>query len=599
MDYQQSMTNRQKMDLILQEIIGTYDMSLADFLWEYFRCLDSDGDVVDRSPLHAASLESLLQGRETRTFGQIIGEVLNDHISRPQDSEEEKQMFSTTQSYLTIKPALPAITTMTMELLRTRSPKYVQDPADIMLARRPSYMLSAPIHYKNYSLISRLRGVHLQRIFDHLTPPEDLLDPALHSGPRSLWCRSLRTWKSLTVMCRSWNPIATRYLYNDIVLRRVGQLPALIRTLQNKPSYHSFVNRLTFSFYVLDECDLSTNEGISYLLTRCSNLRSISFLPVFTAWLYEFRKDGVRRFEISDDAMRSATSITNLKISHPSHDDTGPRNPFASSRIFSSIPNITSLTLTMDRGRELSALPSCLLDLKEHHINQIRAHPETFQGLPFLDSIDPRLTSLRIDIGIWFRGERTKEGFRKLILNLIQQPPDLHIVLNDDWSSARNLLLSLPKDFVGLLDVWAPSLTADPTHERYANERKIHPEYNHPNVRFFDISLRNLLNLPFVCPPEDDIRTHHMLDMCFVSTPNHMFRREESWQELDENQMFSFLDSPAEDSSSNAENTPESDDQNLEMSEGDSDPDSDEEAEDEIIQLTMEQAVEMFDDGIY
>lgn len=139
MNAQTSMTKRQKMDMILHQIAEVYGMSFTDFLWEYFRCPDSDGDMIERSQIHVASLETLLQGHGSHTFGEIIGEVLKNPLAQPQDTDEQRQTFSSTQSYLTIEPAVPAITTLAVELIRTRSQKSIRGLVD----GRPPYTVPA------------------------------------------------------------------------------------------------------------------------------------------------------------------------------------------------------------------------------------------------------------------------------------------------------------------------------------------------------------------------------------------------------------------------------------------------------------------------
>ncbi|KAK7694307.1 hypothetical protein QCA50_001489 [Cerrena zonata] len=398
----------------------------------------------------------------------------------------------------------------------------------------PPCSAPTPIHCCSILHLSDI----LERIFDELMPPPGLLDPVLQAGPRSLWCRYLQMQKSLTLVCRDWNHVATHYLYQNISLRQAMQLPALVRTLRNNPDYHSMVTHLTFSFYVPDNWDQVTNDGISYLLTQCPNVRSLSFLSFFTAWLYKIRKDDLRakRFKIFDDVMRSATSVTRISYSHPHCDNTKLRD-LTSFHVFSSIPNITSFTLTMDRVHS-STWPSCLLVLTESHLEQIRTHPESFQDLPYLTNLDPKLTHLCVDAGIWFRDKTDKEKIKQFVLDIFGRLPDVHIVLNDnDWDSVKILLQSLPEDFAGHLDVYAPSPAAKPTVRHYADYRSRHPELFRSGVRFLHSYLRNLPNLPLVYPPEDtdvDVHIHRMFGMCLVRTPIHIFRHEEDWALLDE-----------------------------------------------------------------
>src|ERR1700691_1480708 len=73
----------------------------------------------------------------------------------------------------------------------------------------------------------------LHIIFQLVLPPSFFLDPALYRGPQSPWCQSLRSKKALVSVCKAWWCAGVDMLYAEIVLRRVGQVPALIRTLES------------------------------------------------------------------------------------------------------------------------------------------------------------------------------------------------------------------------------------------------------------------------------------------------------------------------------------------------------------------------------
>lgn len=373
-----------------------------------------------------------------------------------------------------------------------------------------------------------LRDVHLQRIFDHLMPPPGLLDPSLYSVPLTNRCRFIQTFKSLTLVCRGWNRIATPYLYCDIAFRRVGQVPALIRTLKHKPNYHAMINQLTFSCYIPDQLDLVINQGLSYLLTQCPDVHSLSFFSPFIDWLHATREDRSRRFEIPDNLLESVTSVTSISYSYP-NPDASRLHDLSSYHVFSAIPNVISLTLTMDRILT-PFYPSCLLAVSKTHLNQIRANPFYFPAC----FVGPNVTSLRFDIGLWFPSiQKDRLGFRDTVLFVTKRLPNLHIIVHDyDWSSIQTLLQSFPEDFMGQIDVWAPSIIANLTDRGYRRERRNHPEYNRFNVRFLDHTLRNFPSLPLIYPPEDHTQIVHIYGISFVTSKNHVYMSEVNWDGL-------------------------------------------------------------------
>ncbi|KAK7688668.1 hypothetical protein QCA50_008206 [Cerrena zonata] len=121
------MTNRQKLNAAMSYIIDTLDLSFTEFLWEYFRYTDEKGKPIPRMASHVASLDRLLRGRGTlHTFAHILGEVLKDPLSHAKrGSEDEDLMYSISTSYLDIRLAMPAITTLAVELVRSRAIKEI------------------------------------------------------------------------------------------------------------------------------------------------------------------------------------------------------------------------------------------------------------------------------------------------------------------------------------------------------------------------------------------------------------------------------------------------------------------------------------------
>src|ERR1700735_4081594 len=70
-------------------------------------------------------------------------------------------------------------------------------------------------------------------IFYASIPPSFLLDPSLSGGPNSPWCLTMRTKRSIIAVCRRWWQVGTEMFYEEVVLRQFGQIPALVRTLED------------------------------------------------------------------------------------------------------------------------------------------------------------------------------------------------------------------------------------------------------------------------------------------------------------------------------------------------------------------------------
>lgn len=369
----------------------------------------------------------------------------------------------------------------------------------------------------------------LRRIIDELITPMSLVDPTVRSGPHSRWLCFIRTIKSLTLVCRAWNSVATLYLYDHVLFRRVGQIPALIRTLEAKPGHHGLINQLTFACYVPVQWDQITNDGISYLLGNCSKLRSLTFHAIFTQWLTSSDEAGMWRFDVPSNIMRSAISVTSIKYYYPSvknerHED------IVAFHAFSPIPNLTSLTLIME---EVSST-SCLLRLQACHLNAIRAHQGDLRDIFNLTALNPTLTSLLVDTGLLFPENTLPEQTILSALNFVIRFPDLYIILNDhEQSLAIRLLRLLPENFTGRLDIWAPSEVSSPSSDYYLYDRDLYnrPEFNKPYVRFIHYWLRDLPPDLTLVHTTNDTGDHDwsMIGTRAEGTKRVVFRREECW----------------------------------------------------------------------
>ena len=69
----------------------------------------------------------------------------------------------------------------------------------------------------------------------NLESMEDAM-PRIAVGSSSRWALLLRLRKSLVLVCRSWYIAGIHDLYEHVYIHRVGQLPALVRTLEQSIS---------------------------------------------------------------------------------------------------------------------------------------------------------------------------------------------------------------------------------------------------------------------------------------------------------------------------------------------------------------------------
>ena len=138
---------------------------------------------------------------------------------------------------------------------------------------------------------SRVSPEILLSIFRYTTPPAHCTDGTIKLGGRlnNLWLENVRTKKSLTLVCKSWNGAATEALYEHVIETRMGQIVAFARTLRLEDRNHiKLVKSLTLDrLLVLTTCVDVVQEDLDFILSRCSLLKHFAFRDVHVTCINE------------------------------------------------------------------------------------------------------------------------------------------------------------------------------------------------------------------------------------------------------------------------------------------------------------------------
>ncbi|KAI0691292.1 hypothetical protein C8T65DRAFT_83126 [Cerioporus squamosus] len=163
----------------------------------------------------------------------------------------------------------------------------------------------------------------LLRIFRFTQPDSSSCSPSIIHGPQSPWLDALRTKKTLALVCKTWSAPATTLLYEEIALRRMGQITALANTLRgdNGSSLAALVQSVKMvACVVWPSCADVVQEDLAYILAQCSNLAAFSSARHLEAPLSHFldgtMTPGFPRFR-RDSYMRPSYNPTWFLDSRP------------------------------------------------------------------------------------------------------------------------------------------------------------------------------------------------------------------------------------------------------------------------------------------
>lgn len=115
------------------------------------------------------------------------------------------------------------------------------------------------------------------------------LDPSVAQGPKSPWLAEQRYRKGLLLVCRGWTDAATDLFYEDIVLRRVGQIFALAAALESQKHLARVVKTIRLeSCLVPPACANAARDALRSIFSLCTGLgrfeyHSAEHFPTATA----------------------------------------------------------------------------------------------------------------------------------------------------------------------------------------------------------------------------------------------------------------------------------------------------------------------------
>ncbi|KIJ64039.1 hypothetical protein HYDPIDRAFT_112562 [Hydnomerulius pinastri MD-312] len=131
---------------------------------------------------------------------------------------------------------------------------------------------SSPVLLEASCLILSFPFELLRVVLEYATPrPCILLESSGYFGPYSTWARELRQLKSFILVCWMWHDIGIDLLYREVTIRRVGQIPALLRTFDAKPHLAATVRSIRVNCDIPSGYEEFFENGLDMITSRCPN----------------------------------------------------------------------------------------------------------------------------------------------------------------------------------------------------------------------------------------------------------------------------------------------------------------------------------------
>ncbi|KAJ7182892.1 hypothetical protein C8R43DRAFT_968436 [Mycena crocata] len=119
-------------------------------------------------------------------------------------------------------------------------------------------------------------------VLRYTLPPAWLLsgdDDSLPPFPQSIWSAALRTKLAIVAVCKTWHQLGIGLLYASVTLRRIGQIPAFLCTLEEGEGLRVLVRRLEIGCFVPHGYSALHDRDIVKILRLCSRLSHFAFKP--------------------------------------------------------------------------------------------------------------------------------------------------------------------------------------------------------------------------------------------------------------------------------------------------------------------------------
>ncbi|KAJ7676177.1 hypothetical protein B0H17DRAFT_1080465 [Mycena rosella] len=146
--------------------------------------------------------------------------------------------------------------------------------------------ISDPLPESEKSVVAQNRPLDfpdeiLITVFRHALPPSwvmDWADTSVAPFP-PIWSADLRTKLAIIGVSKTWHRIGLEFLYESVVLRRIGQMPAFVRALEGREDVGGLVRHLQISYFLPRGYYGLHDSQTRIIMALCSNISHFAFTP--------------------------------------------------------------------------------------------------------------------------------------------------------------------------------------------------------------------------------------------------------------------------------------------------------------------------------
>ncbi|KAJ7147018.1 hypothetical protein C8R44DRAFT_758614 [Mycena epipterygia] len=120
-------------------------------------------------------------------------------------------------------------------------------------------------------------------VFRNSLPPSWTMSgiTSLPPFPETIWSADLRTKLSIIRVCKTWHQIGLEFLYESVMLRSIGQLPAFVDALKARDGLGDYVRSIDLCCFVPHGYYKLHDSEIKKIFALCPRLSHFAFTPSF------------------------------------------------------------------------------------------------------------------------------------------------------------------------------------------------------------------------------------------------------------------------------------------------------------------------------